>query len=59
MRRIALNRQATVTAHAVYIIIRCFVTGVTVVKETSKNPFAATSVSTERISPLYNACDVQ
>ena len=59
MRKNALNPHATVIAHVAYIIFRCISTGVTVVNGTSKKPFAATSVSTERISPLYNACDIQ
>jgi hypothetical protein len=59
MSRTALHPHATVTTHKKYIILRCTSTGVTVVNGTIKKPFAATSVSTDRISPLYNACDFQ
>ena len=55
MRNTALIPHATVTAHVANIILRCISTGVTVVKGTSKKPFAATSVSTEKISPVYKA----
>ena len=57
-RNTALTPHITVTAHVAYIVLRCISTGVTVVKGRSKKPFAAISVSTERISPLYNACDI-
>jgi hypothetical protein len=59
MSKTPLHPHATVTTHKRYIILRCISTGVTVVKGTIKKPFAATSVSMERISPLYNACDFQ
>lgn len=57
IRKTAVIPHTTVTALVVYIIKRCLTTGVTAVKGTNNESFAATSVNTKSISPIYMACN--
>jgi hypothetical protein len=55
MRSTTLNPHSSVRTPVAYIILWCLEIGVTDARETSREPLAATIVSTLRISLLNNA----